>query len=118
MCGGVLTGLSGKISSPGYPQEYSNNADCSWIIHVSNTSVITLVFLDFQMENNEGCNFDYVALFDGPTVTHSHLGKYCGTDKPPLIVTTSNHLLVVFKSDFNIGGRGFMAYYYSGTQAL
>ncbi|XP_019131793.1 CUB domain-containing protein 2 [Larimichthys crocea] len=114
MCGGVLTGLSGVISSPGYPQEYSNNADCSWAIHVSNTSVVTLVFLDFQLENNEGCNFDFVAMFDGPTVTHRHLGKYCGADKPPNIVTTSNQLLVVFKSDFNIGGRGFKAYYYSG----
>uniref|UniRef100_A0A8C9YV95 CUB domain containing protein 2 n=1 Tax=Sander lucioperca TaxID=283035 RepID=A0A8C9YV95_SANLU len=116
MCGGVLTGLSGVISSPGYPQEYSNNADCSWAIHVSNTSVVTLVFLDFQLENNEGCNFDFVALFDGPTVTHRHLGKYCGADKPPNIVTTSNHLLVIFKSDFNIGGRGFKAYYYSGRK--
>ncbi|KAK9538749.1 hypothetical protein VZT92_003899 [Zoarces viviparus] len=114
MCGGVLTGLSGVISSPGYPQEYSNNADCSWAIHVSNTSVVTLVFLDFQLENNEGCHFDFVALFDGPTVTHRHLGKVCGADKPPNIVTTSNHLLVIFKSDFNIGGRGFKAYYYSG----
>ena len=118
MCGGVLTGLSGDISSPGYPQEYSNDADCSWTIHVSNTSVITLVFMDLQLENNEGCNFDFVALFDGPTVTHRHLGKYCGADKPPNIVTTSNHLLVVFKSDFNIGGRGFKAYYYSGWNVM
>lgn len=116
MCGGVLTGLSGVISSPGYPQEYSNNADCSWVIHVSNISVVTLVFLDFQLENNEGCNFDFVALFDGPTVTHRHLGKYCGTDKPPNTVTSSNQLLVMFKSDFNIGGRGFKAYYYSGKK--
>ncbi|XP_076003210.1 CUB domain-containing protein 2 [Genypterus blacodes] len=114
MCGGVLTGLSGVISSPGYPREYSNNADCSWTIHVSNTSVVSLVFLDFQLENNEGCNFDFVALFDGSTVTHRHLGKYCGGEKPPSTVTTSNQLLVVFKSDFNIGGRGFKAYYYSG----
>ncbi|KAM9844994.1 CUB domain-containing protein 2 [Aulostomus maculatus] len=113
MCGGVLTGLSGVISSPGYPHEYSNNADCTWSIHASNTSVVTLVFLDFQLENNEGCNFDFVALFDGPMVTN-HLGKYCGTDKPANIVTSSNQLLVVFKSDFNIGGRGFKAYYYSG----
>lgn len=114
MCGGVLTGLSGIISSPGYPLEYSNNADCSWTVHVSNQSVVSLVFLDFQLENNEGCNFDYVALFDGPTVTHSHLGNYCGNERPPNTITTSNQMLVVFKSDFNIGGRGFKAYYYSG----
>ncbi|XP_036410589.1 CUB domain-containing protein 2 [Megalops cyprinoides] len=114
MCGGVLTGLSGIISSPGYPVEYSNNADCSWTVHVSNRTVVSLVFLDFQLENNEGCNFDYVALFDGPTVTHRHLGNYCGSNRPPNTITTSNQLLVVFKSDFNIGGRGFKAYYYSG----
>ncbi|CAL8369774.1 unnamed protein product [Boreogadus saida] len=113
-CGGVLTGLSGIISSPGYPREYSNSADCSWTIHVSNSTVVSLVFLDFQLENNEGCNFDFVALFDGPTVSHRHLGNFCGGDPPPNTVTTSNQLLVVFKSDFNIGGRGFKAYYYSG----
>uniref|UniRef100_A0A8C5NH10 CUB domain containing protein 2 n=1 Tax=Gouania willdenowi TaxID=441366 RepID=A0A8C5NH10_GOUWI len=115
MCGGVLTGLSGVIASPGYPEDYSNNADCSWSIHVSNVSVVTLVFWDFQLENNEGCNFDFVAVFDGPTVSHRHLGKYCGVDKPPNIVTTSNQLLVVFKSDFNIGGRGFTASYLGGN---
>nr|XP_055058617.1 CUB domain-containing protein 2 [Misgurnus anguillicaudatus]XP_055058618.1 CUB domain-containing protein 2 [Misgurnus anguillicaudatus] len=114
MCGGVLTGLSGIISSPGYPLEYNNNADCSWTVHVSNQSVVSLVFLDFQLENNEGCNFDYVALFDGPTVKHRHLGNYCGNERPTNTITTSNQLLVVFKSDFNIGGRGFKAYYYSG----
>ncbi|XP_066508153.1 CUB domain-containing protein 2-like [Hoplias malabaricus] len=114
MCGGVLTGLSGVISSPGYPLEYSNNADCSWTVQVSNHSVVSLVFLDFQLENNEGCNFDYIALFDGPTVKHRHIGNYCGNQRPPNILTTSNQLLVVFKSDFNIGGRGFKAYYYSG----
>lgn len=115
MCGGVLTGLSGIISNPGYPHEYSNNADCSWTVHVSNRSVVSLVFLDFQLENNEGCNFDYVALFDGPTTKDKHLGNYCGGDKPPDTITTSNQLLVVFKSDFNIGGRGFRAHYYSGN---
>lgn len=116
MCGGVLTGLSGEISSPGYPLEYNNNADCTWTIRVSNASVVTLLFLDFQLENNEGCNFDFVALFDGPTFAHRHLGNYCGADKPPQVVTTSNNLLVAFKSDFNIGGRGFKAYYYSGKK--
>ncbi|XP_061879370.1 CUB domain-containing protein 2 [Entelurus aequoreus] len=114
MCGGVLTGLSGVISSPGYPQDYSNNADCTWFIQVSNSSVVTLVFLDFQMEDNKGCNFDYVAMFDGPSVGHRHLGTYCGADKPPTSTSTSSQLMVVFKSDFNIAGRGFKAYYYSG----
>lgn len=63
MYGGVLTGLSGVISSPGYALEYNNNASCSWTVHVPNQSVVSLVFLDFQLENNEGCNFDCGSLW-------------------------------------------------------
>ncbi|MBN3302309.1 CDCP2 protein, partial [Amia calva] len=114
VCGGVLMGLSGIIASPDYPDNYPNSAECSWTVRVSNRTVVSLVFLDFQLENNEECNFDYVALFDGPTVSHKHLGNYCGSDGPPNTISSSNQLLVVFKSDFNIGGRGFKAHYYSG----
>ncbi|KAG6927881.1 CUB domain containing protein 2, partial [Chelydra serpentina] len=43
-----------------------------------------------------------------------HLSHYCGNMKPPDIVSSTHELLVVFKSDFNIGGRGFKAYFFSG----
>ncbi|XP_038270665.1 CUB domain-containing protein 2 isoform X1 [Dermochelys coriacea] len=114
VCGGVLTGLSGVITSPDYPENYPNNAECRWIIRAVPDSVIKLVFADFQMENNEGCNFDYVAVYDGPTMGNMHLSHYCGSMKPPDIVSSTHELLMVFKSDFNIGGRGFKAYFFSG----
>ncbi|XP_029473519.1 CUB domain-containing protein 2 [Rhinatrema bivittatum] len=114
VCGGVLTGLSGVITSPDYPENYPNNADCRWIIRVASPSVVKLVFTDFQMENNEECNFDYVAIFDGSGVNDRHISHYCGSSKPPDVVSATNELLLVFKSDFNIGGRGFKAYFYSG----
>ncbi|XP_039590589.1 CUB domain-containing protein 2 [Polypterus senegalus] len=114
VCGGVLTGFSGVISSPDYPDNYPNSVECSWTIQVSNHTVVSLMFLDFQLENNDECNFDYVAIFDGSSLTDKHLGNYCGSNQPLDVVSSSNKLLVVFKSDFNIGGRGFKAYYYSG----
>lgn len=117
VCGGVLTGLSGVITSPDYPENYPNNAECRWIIRAVPNSIIKLVFADFQMENNEGCNFDYVAVYDGPTMGNMHLSHYCGNMKPPDIVSSTHELLVVFKSDFNIGGRGFKAYFFSGMEA-
>uniref|UniRef100_A0A674HXW0 CUB domain-containing protein n=1 Tax=Terrapene triunguis TaxID=2587831 RepID=A0A674HXW0_9SAUR len=117
VCGGVLTGLSGMITSPDYPENYPNNAECRWIIRAVPNSIIKLVFADFQMENNEGCNFDYVAVYDGPTMGDMHLSHYCGNMKPPDIVSSTHELLLVFKSDFNIGGRGFKAYFFSGTEA-
>uniref|UniRef100_A0A452HWC6 CUB domain-containing protein n=1 Tax=Gopherus agassizii TaxID=38772 RepID=A0A452HWC6_9SAUR len=118
VCGGVLTGLSGMITSPHYPENYPNNAECCWIIRAVPNSIIKLVFADFQMENNEGCNFDYVAVYDGPTMGDMHLSHYCGNMKPPDIVSSTHELLVMFKSDFNIGGRGFKAYFFSGTEYL
>lgn len=72
------------------------------------------MFADFQMEGGQGCGFDYVALFDGPTVTAPSLGRYCGSARPPRTVSSTPHLLIIFKSDFNIGGRGFKAHFYSG----
>uniref|UniRef100_A0A8B9ENC1 CUB domain containing protein 2 n=1 Tax=Anser cygnoides TaxID=8845 RepID=A0A8B9ENC1_ANSCY len=105
-CGGQLMGLSGEITSPRYPESYPNDAECRWSIGAAG-GPITLVFADFQMEGGQGCGFDYVALFDGPTATAPRLGRYCGSTRPPRTVSSSRHLLVLFKSDFNIVGRGF-----------
>uniref|UniRef100_A0A4W3IJA7 CUB domain containing protein 2 n=1 Tax=Callorhinchus milii TaxID=7868 RepID=A0A4W3IJA7_CALMI len=118
VCGGVLTGLSGLLSSPQYPDNYPNNAECRWVMQVSNSTVVSLVFYDFQLEKSEDCSFDYVSLFDGPSVSHRHLGHFCGGTKPPDIVSSTNQLLLVFKSDFNIGGRGFKASYFSACSTL
>ncbi|KAM8930212.1 CUB domain-containing protein 2 [Pelodytes ibericus] len=113
ICGGILSSLSGVITSPDYPDNYPNNAECRWLIQAATNSKVRLVFTDFQMENEE-CNFDYVAIFDGPSQEEHQAHHYCGTTKPPDTISSSNELLVVFKSDFNIGGRGFKAYFSSG----
>ncbi|XP_072275305.1 CUB domain-containing protein 2 [Pyxicephalus adspersus] len=112
ICGGVLTGLSGVITSPDYPDNYPNNAECHWLIRAAPHTNIRLVFTDFQLESQE-CNFDYVAVLDGSGLDEQ-VRHYCGTTKPPDITSSSNELHVVFKSDFNIGARGFKAYFSSG----
>ncbi|KAJ6652286.1 hypothetical protein lerEdw1_012754 [Lerista edwardsae] len=50
-CGGTLRGQSGIISTPHYPLEYSNNADCTWTILAEPGDTIALVFIDFQLED-------------------------------------------------------------------
>ncbi|KAG8143039.1 hypothetical protein E2320_000341 [Naja naja] len=50
-CGGTLRGQSGIISTPHYPLEYNNNADCTWTILAEPGDTIALVFLDFQLED-------------------------------------------------------------------
>ncbi|XP_043915905.1 CUB and sushi domain-containing protein 2-like [Protopterus annectens] len=50
-CGGSLRGQSGTISSPNFPLEYNNNADCTWTILAEPGDTIALVFSDFQLED-------------------------------------------------------------------
>ncbi|XP_066191450.1 CUB and sushi domain-containing protein 2-like [Sylvia atricapilla] len=50
-CGGTLRGQSGIISSPHFPLEYGNNADCTWTILAEPGDTIALVFMDFQLED-------------------------------------------------------------------
>ncbi|XP_036767041.2 CUB domain-containing protein 2 [Manis pentadactyla] len=112
VCGGILTGLSGVLTSPEYPNNYPNNMECRWVVRTTGPTTVKLVFVDFQVEGNEECTFDYVAVLGGPGPAHGH--HYCGSTRPPTLVSLGHELQVVFKSDFNIGGRGFKAYYYSG----
>ncbi|OCT92187.1 hypothetical protein XELAEV_18015242mg, partial [Xenopus laevis] len=50
-CGGTLRGQSGIITSPHFPSEYYNNADCTWTILAEVGDTIALIFTDFQLED-------------------------------------------------------------------
>ena len=41
-CGEALEGPSGSLASPGFPQSFSDEFDCSWIIHVAAGGTIQL----------------------------------------------------------------------------
>ncbi|XP_028367000.1 CUB domain-containing protein 2 [Phyllostomus discolor] len=112
VCGGVLTGLSGVLTSPEYPNNYPNNVECHWVIRATGPATVKLVFVDFQVEDSDECAYDYVAVLGAPGPVHRH--RYCGSSRPPTLVSLGHELQVIFKSDFNIGGRGFKAYYFSG----
>ncbi|XP_036301063.2 CUB domain-containing protein 2 [Pipistrellus kuhlii] len=111
-CGGVLTGLSGVLTSPGYPDHYPNDAECRWVIRAAGPATVKLVFADFQVEGSAECAYDYVAVLGAPGPARGH--RFCGGARPPALVSRGFELQVVFKSDFNIGGRGFKAYFFSG----
>ncbi|MBN3278119.1 CSMD3 protein, partial [Polyodon spathula] len=55
-CGGTLRGSSGIISSPNFPSEYYNSADCTWTILADPGDTISIIFTDFQMEEK----YDYL----------------------------------------------------------
>ncbi|KAM8810851.1 cubilin [Eudromia elegans] len=110
-CGGIFQATSGEIHSPNYPEPYSNNTDCSWVIQVDYSHRVLLNFTDFDIEDHHSCNYDSVAVYDGPNSEAPLLGKYCGTQHPPLITTSRNVAYVRMHSDTTIQHRGFSAHF-------
>ncbi|KAK6490308.1 cubilin [Huso huso] len=108
-CGGVFTAPSGEIHSPNYPNPYSVNVDCSWIINVDQGHRVLLTFNDFDIENHDSCGYDYLAVYDGPNSLAPLLGKLCGLDRPTPITSTQSTIYVRFRSDSSNNHKGFSA---------
>ncbi|XP_047558268.1 deleted in malignant brain tumors 1 protein isoform X4 [Lutra lutra] len=109
-CGGFLTQPSGYFSSPFYPGNYPNNANCLWDIEVQNNYRITVVFRDVQLEG--GCSYDYIEVFDGPSHSSPLIARICNGSMGPL-TSSSNFMSIRFVSDGSVTRRGFQANYYS-----
>ncbi|KAM8966399.1 CUB and sushi domain-containing protein 3 [Pelodytes ibericus] len=108
-CGGTVRGSSGIISSPGFPNEYHNNADCTWTVVTEPGDTISLVFTDFQMEEK----YDYLE------IEGSEPQKVClsGMNVPPPVVSSKHWLRLHFVTDNNHRYRGFSAQY-QGSSTL
>ncbi|XP_063092103.1 CUB and sushi domain-containing protein 2 isoform X4 [Cavia porcellus] len=102
-CGGTLRGQSGIISSPHFPSEYHNNADCTWTILAELGDTIALVFIDFQLE--DGYDFLEVTGTEGSSLW------FTGGSLPAPVISSKNWLRLHFTSDGNHRQRGFSAQY-------
>ena len=60
-----------------------------------------------------GCEYDYVEVFDGITDKSPKLGKYCGQTKPSVRTSTSHQLLITFVADATVKRTGFRIKYHA-----
>ncbi|XP_072912857.1 CUB and sushi domain-containing protein 1-like [Hemitrygon akajei] len=102
-CGGTLRGTSGVISSPHFPSEYNNNADCTWSILAEPGDTIALIFSDFQLE--DGYDILEISGAEAPTIWLT------GFNLPSPVISSKNWLRLHFTSDSNHQRRGFSAQY-------
>uniref|UniRef100_A0A8C6WU56 CUB domain-containing protein n=1 Tax=Neogobius melanostomus TaxID=47308 RepID=A0A8C6WU56_9GOBI len=96
-----------SIHSPSYPSNYPHNVDCSWVISVDPSHRVLFNFSDLDIEFHSNCTWDYVAVYDGPSMSSPPLARICGTTLPPAITSTSNTIYVRFRSDSTRNHRGF-----------
>ncbi|XP_068942361.1 cubilin [Petaurus breviceps papuanus] len=103
----------GFLTSPNFPSNYPKNMECIYTITVERGHQISLHFINFSLEAvvDTSCIADYVEIRDGGHENSLSLGKYCGTNKPPMIISHSNKLWVKFKSDSFFSSSGFLAYW-------
>ncbi|CAG5103030.1 Oidioi.mRNA.OKI2018_I69.chr1.g580.t1.cds [Oikopleura dioica] len=58
-----LSGDLGIIESPGYPG-YSSSQREYWTIDIRPDEFLRFTFLDFDIENDDGCHFDFLTIND------------------------------------------------------
>ena len=108
----LFTDKTGVIKSPYYPGYYANDSWCEWLVTAAFGHVIRLEFFYFQLEaTGPQCLNDYVEVFDGNSTYSALLGRFCGHTHPAMLESSSNNLLVVFKSDNKEVRTGFKAIY-------
>uniref|UniRef100_H3A3C9 Zgc:154142 n=1 Tax=Latimeria chalumnae TaxID=7897 RepID=H3A3C9_LATCH len=83
-----------------------------WKISVAPGERIQLSFGFFDLEpiGTTGCN-DYVEVFDGILDGAERVGQFCGSNIPEPLISTSNIMVVRFKSDEYNNAKGFQATY-------
>ncbi|GAB1600758.1 uncharacterized protein LOC106869508 [Argonauta hians] len=114
-CNAILTKDNGEFATPNWPNNYPANTDCRWIINAPIHAHITLRFTKIELENHGLglCNnrLDSIHVYDGKTTDSERIATLCGSRVPATFDSTSNSILIVFKSDERVELSGFHATY-------
>ena len=109
---GHFTAPGGILTSPSYPNNYPDDADCVYTISLAPGTQIQLIVQSMDIEyhsvhnddygfyhqNNGGvtCMFDYLEIYDGPSEQSPLIDEYCGDARviyvPLNIRTTQNNV--------------------------
>ncbi|XP_047455679.1 cubilin [Mugil cephalus] len=106
----------GYLKSPGWPDIYPHNMDCTIILKAPQNSYISFFFNNFDVEGQTSCQYDYLEIRNGSTADSPLIGRFCGSLLPIPIFPQSNLLYLRFKSDFSNARDGFEATWTSSPQ--
>ncbi len=106
----TLTYTNGSIVDGSGPSNYSNNANCQWLIDP--TEVIAKITISFQAFGTENTN-DVVTIYDGNSTAAPVLATLSGSSLPANVVTTGDVALVVFSTNGSTTNSGWQLEYRS-----
>ncbi|XP_074049030.1 cubilin [Macrotis lagotis] len=107
-CGGSLSGLSGSFSYPNSQVfSYNGNINCFWVIRTEERKVLRITFPFFQLDSRNSCHSQFLQIHDGDSSGAYLLGKYCGTNHPPELLSSNNALYFYFHSHQSVNETVF-----------
>ena len=71
----IIIGSEGNLTSPEYPQPYSNNVDFEYTLRGAANTRIIVSFLKIDIEDQKECKYDFVAI---KSTKNGKLTKHCG----------------------------------------
>ncbi|XP_045169922.1 dorsal-ventral patterning tolloid-like protein 1 [Mercenaria mercenaria] len=111
-CGGQLSAdpaSNGTLTSPNFPNNYPNDADCTWTIRCSGTDQnVTITFDTFILEGGDCFLYDWVTIDNGENIGNGDLGRFCGIlTSIDEIVSHESVVTIHFRSDSEFVQTGF-----------
>lgn len=109
-CGGVITDAKEVVKPPmdidsnGF---YQSNAKCRWLVSAPKGFVIQMNVLNFELESDTLCKYDFVKIFNNGSGNGETIGPFCGVNMPKVITTTDNLATILFQSDSSTAKDGF-----------
>ncbi|GFT97045.1 cubilin, partial [Nephila pilipes] len=108
-CGGTYLSKQGTFGSPGYPSNYDMDIECVWTIEAAVGNKVHISFQDFNLEDSEYCNRDYVEIHEN-NESGKFIGRYCG-NRIPNNLTDAPKLWIKFRTDDVGMEKGFLAHF-------
>ena len=79
-----------------------------------NNKLLIISFQDIDIEEGRKCIFDYVQVFSGTGQHAVSLGRFCGQNRPDPLISRAHKMMIKFRSDKMLNGKGFKARYTAG----
>ncbi len=96
---------SDTITDIGGPGDYYDDENWTYTIAPQGAQQVTLSFSSFDLETN----YDFLYVYDGPTITSPLIGTYTGNTNPGTLTATSGQMTLRFTSDGNTTNQGWTA---------
>ncbi|XP_078362124.1 uncharacterized protein LOC144646412 isoform X4 [Oculina patagonica] len=108
-CGSVV---NNTVKSPGYPNNYPNGTDCTYVVAIPQGKRMNISFYDFDVEHEPTrCEFDYLKIISINNGNNCDLGKHCGVKTGQTALVSGDYAVLMFHSDRNFQSKGFLLFF-------